>query len=143
MPRSLPQFKAYLRACEVPEIDWPVWESAWTRAWRLEKQEDDGAFAIPFEARAPRVSVSGGDHAKVVLTFPVRDVDFLEHLVSTGRMRRSGSRRVRRGELRRALNLLSTLETLVAQTTLADRGVGGQRPYLMPPEVRFGSPRAG
>ncbi|MEU9286479.1 helix-turn-helix transcriptional regulator [Streptomyces sp. NPDC048275] len=40
MPHNLPQFQAYLRACEVPEADWPHWETAWTRAWRHEKQDD-------------------------------------------------------------------------------------------------------
>ncbi|MFF7551077.1 helix-turn-helix domain-containing protein [Streptomyces canus] len=40
MPHNLPQFQAYLRACEVPEADWPRWETAWTRAWRHEKQDD-------------------------------------------------------------------------------------------------------
>ncbi|MFI9339543.1 helix-turn-helix domain-containing protein [Streptomyces althioticus] len=40
MPHSLQQFQAYLRACEVPEADWPDWEAAWTRAWRHEKNDD-------------------------------------------------------------------------------------------------------
>ncbi|MEV6535937.1 helix-turn-helix transcriptional regulator [Streptomyces sp. NPDC051639] len=40
IPHNLPQFQAYLRACEVPEVDWPHWEAAWTRAWRHEKQDD-------------------------------------------------------------------------------------------------------
>ncbi|MFC8957371.1 helix-turn-helix domain-containing protein [Streptomyces sp. NPDC057101] len=40
MPHNLPQFQAYLKACEVPEGDWPLWESAWARAWRHEKQDD-------------------------------------------------------------------------------------------------------
>ncbi|MER7709074.1 hypothetical protein ABTX83_00680 [Streptomyces werraensis] len=39
MPHSLQQFQAYLRACEVPEADWPDWEAAWTRAWRHEKRD--------------------------------------------------------------------------------------------------------
>jgi hypothetical protein len=39
MPHSLQQFQAYLRACEVPEPDWPDWEAAWTRAWRHEKRD--------------------------------------------------------------------------------------------------------
>ncbi|MFD9496874.1 helix-turn-helix domain-containing protein [Streptomyces sp. NPDC060005] len=43
IPHILPQFQAYLRACEVPEADWPHWEAAWTRAWRHEKQ-DDGMY---------------------------------------------------------------------------------------------------
>ncbi|MGW5497707.1 helix-turn-helix domain-containing protein [Streptomyces olivaceoviridis] len=43
MPHSLKQFQAYLRACEVPEADWPDWEAAWTRAWRHEKH-DEGAL---------------------------------------------------------------------------------------------------
>jgi transcriptional regulator with XRE-family HTH domain len=44
IPRSLPQLRGYLRACEVPETDWPGWERAWTRAWRHEKHDD---FAMP------------------------------------------------------------------------------------------------
>ncbi|MEU5524879.1 helix-turn-helix transcriptional regulator [Streptomyces sp. NPDC047860] len=40
MPHSKQQFQAYLRACEVPETEWPDWEGAWTRAWRHEKQDD-------------------------------------------------------------------------------------------------------
>ncbi|MER6342338.1 helix-turn-helix transcriptional regulator [Streptomyces tendae] len=39
MPHSLQQFQAYLRACEVPEADWPAWEAAWARAWRHEKRD--------------------------------------------------------------------------------------------------------
>ncbi|MEV0035499.1 helix-turn-helix transcriptional regulator [Streptomyces sp. NPDC050804] len=44
MPHSLQQFQAYLRACEVPEADWPGWEAAWTRAWRHEKFDDFAAL---------------------------------------------------------------------------------------------------
>ncbi|MGA5207914.1 helix-turn-helix domain-containing protein [Streptomyces variegatus] len=45
MPHGLRQFQAYLRACEVPEAEWPDWEIAWTRAWRHEKQDDSvGTF---------------------------------------------------------------------------------------------------
>ncbi|MFJ2736070.1 helix-turn-helix domain-containing protein [Streptomyces sp. NPDC087317] len=50
MPHSLSQFRAYLRACEVPEADWLQWEGAWTRAWRHEKQDDFaalGTFGTP------------------------------------------------------------------------------------------------
>lgn len=42
---SLDQVWAYLRACEVPEEDWSVWETAWTRAWKHEKQEDEDSVA--------------------------------------------------------------------------------------------------
>ncbi|MEV5950368.1 helix-turn-helix transcriptional regulator [Streptomyces sp. NPDC051993] len=42
VPHSLSQFRAYLRACDVPEGDQAVWEAAWSRAWRFEKQEDAG-----------------------------------------------------------------------------------------------------
>ncbi|MFF4828246.1 helix-turn-helix domain-containing protein [Streptomyces sp. NPDC001312] len=44
MPHSLSQFRAYLRACEVPDADWLQWEAAWTRAWRHEKQDDFAAL---------------------------------------------------------------------------------------------------
>ncbi|MDO0917795.1 helix-turn-helix transcriptional regulator [Streptomyces sp. DT2A-34] len=44
MPHGLSQFQAYLRACEVPEADWPDWENAWTRAWRHEKHDDFAAL---------------------------------------------------------------------------------------------------
>ncbi|MCZ0991807.1 hypothetical protein O1M54_50970 [Streptomyces diastatochromogenes] len=40
VPHGLQQFQAYMRACEVPEAEWPDWEAAWTRAWRQEKQND-------------------------------------------------------------------------------------------------------
>ncbi|MFD9196067.1 helix-turn-helix domain-containing protein [Streptomyces phaeochromogenes] len=50
MPHSLQQFQAYLRACEVPETDWPDWKAAWTRAWRHEKKDD---FATRSTATAP------------------------------------------------------------------------------------------
>ncbi|MDX3025394.1 helix-turn-helix domain-containing protein [Streptomyces acidiscabies] len=43
MPHNKQQFQAYLRACEVPETEWPDWEGAWTRAWRHEKQDDFAA----------------------------------------------------------------------------------------------------
>lgn len=46
MPRGLQQFRAYLRACEVPETDWPEWEAAWTRAWRHEKHDDFVALGV-------------------------------------------------------------------------------------------------
>ncbi|MFJ2701070.1 helix-turn-helix domain-containing protein [Streptomyces rochei] len=45
MPRSLQQFQAFLRACEVSEEDRPDWEAAWTRAWRAEKRDD--FFTLP------------------------------------------------------------------------------------------------
>ncbi|WP_432029858.1 helix-turn-helix domain-containing protein [Streptomyces sp. 1222.5] len=50
MPHSLQQFQAYLRACEVPETDWPVWEAAWTRAWRHEKRDSFVPQGEPDEA---------------------------------------------------------------------------------------------
>ncbi|GAA1141679.1 helix-turn-helix domain-containing protein [Streptomyces javensis] len=40
VPKTLRQFDAYLRACEVPENEWPAWQAAWNRAWRQEKQDD-------------------------------------------------------------------------------------------------------
>ncbi|MEU9523287.1 helix-turn-helix transcriptional regulator [Streptomyces sp. NPDC048224] len=40
MPRSIQQFQAFLRACEVPESERQGWESAWIRAWRSEQRED-------------------------------------------------------------------------------------------------------
>ncbi|MEU1935798.1 helix-turn-helix domain-containing protein [Streptomyces coeruleorubidus] len=43
-PHGIRQFRAYLRACEVPETEWPGWEAAWTRAWRHEKHEDSAAM---------------------------------------------------------------------------------------------------
>ncbi|MEW1725170.1 helix-turn-helix transcriptional regulator [Streptomyces sp. NPDC093109] len=49
IPRSPSQFRAFLKACEVPEADAPNWEAAWTRAWRHEKQDDVGASATANE----------------------------------------------------------------------------------------------
>ncbi|MEU9413285.1 helix-turn-helix transcriptional regulator [Streptomyces sp. NPDC048281] len=46
MPHNQRQFQAYLRACEVPVTDWPDWETAWTRAWRHEKQDDFAARRV-------------------------------------------------------------------------------------------------
>ncbi|MEU9274891.1 helix-turn-helix transcriptional regulator [Streptomyces sp. NPDC048341] len=53
MPHSQQQFQAYLRACEVPEAEWPDWEGAWTRAWRHEKQDDLAARGTATAAPAP------------------------------------------------------------------------------------------
>lgn len=39
VPRDLNQLQAFLRACDLPESRWKPWESAWSRAWRVEKQE--------------------------------------------------------------------------------------------------------
>ncbi|MEU1434471.1 hypothetical protein ABZ438_10275 [Streptomyces sp. NPDC005786] len=41
VPRSLEQFKGFLRACDVPEASRAAWEQAWSRAWRLEKQDQE------------------------------------------------------------------------------------------------------
>ncbi|MGV9652187.1 helix-turn-helix domain-containing protein [Streptomyces sp. NPDC003554] len=53
MPHSQRQFQAYLRACEVPEAEWPDWEAAWTRAWRHEKQDDFAARGAVTAAPTP------------------------------------------------------------------------------------------
>lgn len=45
MPHSLKQFQAFLRACEVPDIERSAWEAAWSRAWRHEKQESDSLLS--------------------------------------------------------------------------------------------------
>ncbi|MGD6757314.1 helix-turn-helix domain-containing protein [Streptomyces sp. BH105] len=42
VPHCREQFRAYLRACSVRDEAWPAWESAWSRAWRFEKEEDAG-----------------------------------------------------------------------------------------------------
>ncbi|MFK8905894.1 helix-turn-helix domain-containing protein [Streptomyces sp. YS-3] len=42
VPHCQEQYMAFLRACEVPPDMWKEWEDAWSRAWRLEKQEDAG-----------------------------------------------------------------------------------------------------
>ncbi|MFI0779324.1 helix-turn-helix domain-containing protein [Streptomyces sp. NPDC021212] len=42
VPHCLDQFRAFLRACEVPEDDWKAWEDAWSRAWRFEKEGEAG-----------------------------------------------------------------------------------------------------
>lgn len=39
VPHNLEQLQAYLRACEVPEVEWPSWEAAWTRARRHERRD--------------------------------------------------------------------------------------------------------
>ncbi|MGW8453800.1 helix-turn-helix domain-containing protein [Streptomyces niveus] len=59
VPHNLDQFRAYLRACEVPAREWKAWEDAWSRAWRLEKQDDAGlteamTWTIRVEKDLPR-----------------------------------------------------------------------------------------
>ncbi|MGW7604535.1 helix-turn-helix domain-containing protein [Streptomyces antimycoticus] len=46
VPKTLSQFDAYLRACDVPENEWPAWQEAWNRAWRQEKQETFGPVSV-------------------------------------------------------------------------------------------------
>ncbi|MGW6493200.1 helix-turn-helix domain-containing protein [Streptomyces sp. NPDC055056] len=50
MPHSLHQFQAYLRSCEVAEAERPIWEAAWTRAWRHERQQDEFTARTPSES---------------------------------------------------------------------------------------------
>ncbi|MFB6643761.1 helix-turn-helix domain-containing protein [Streptomyces chartreusis] len=90
MPHGLRQFQAYLRACEVPEAEWPDWEAAWTRAWRHEKHDDYMALGIAaggvvVEAAAgdawETMRVPAGqvyrDHPGYFQDRAVSDVDFL------------------------------------------------------------------
>ena len=120
VPRGLPQFKAFLKACEVPEADWVVWEAAWARAWRQEKQEDIGTFPMP--VTPSRVASLGDNQDRLQFGVPVHDVDILEALLNARGARRSGPRRVRRAQARReqrALELLGGLEALLKQSALA------------------------
>ncbi|MEV5605708.1 helix-turn-helix transcriptional regulator [Streptomyces sp. NPDC052299] len=67
VPHTLEQFRGFLRACEVPP-DWKVWEDAWNRAWRFEKQEDAGLsemWAMPRPVR-DRQGTGGEDMSVVV-----------------------------------------------------------------------------
>ncbi|WP_443333054.1 helix-turn-helix domain-containing protein [Streptomyces sp. AA0539] len=41
VPRCREQLQAFLRACSVPEQEWHAWESAWNRARRLAKQDNE------------------------------------------------------------------------------------------------------
>ncbi|WP_408059257.1 helix-turn-helix domain-containing protein [Streptomyces erythrochromogenes] len=38
VPRSMQQFRAFLRACEVPARSFPAYEEAWDRAWIRERR---------------------------------------------------------------------------------------------------------
>lgn len=103
VPHSLQQFQAYLRACDVPKSNWSMWEAAWTRAWRHEKQEDDSSSAAPYEGGRVQPWIA-----------PLNDVELLVTVANGRGSRRSGSRRVRRGEVRRALTLLDSMQGLLA-----------------------------
>ncbi|MFC8956162.1 hypothetical protein ACFT8P_26590 [Streptomyces sp. NPDC057101] len=41
VPRSRSQFLGFLMACEVPEADWDVWTTAWSRALRPRPEDRD------------------------------------------------------------------------------------------------------
>ncbi|MEU5811256.1 helix-turn-helix transcriptional regulator [Streptomyces sp. NPDC047718] len=49
VPHSAAQFRAFLRACQVPETAYPAWDEAWGRAWRHEKRDtlEAGFFQLP------------------------------------------------------------------------------------------------
>ncbi|WP_369780619.1 hypothetical protein [Streptomyces sp. R33] len=49
VPHSAAQFRAFLRACQVPEAALPAWDEAWSRAWRHEKRDtlEAAPFTIP------------------------------------------------------------------------------------------------
>ncbi|MYX18412.1 helix-turn-helix domain-containing protein [Streptomyces sp. SID8374] len=53
VPRDLKQLQAFLRACDLPESRWKPWESAWSRAWRAEKQEHGVWFDGNWPAELP------------------------------------------------------------------------------------------
>ncbi|MFJ9565944.1 helix-turn-helix domain-containing protein [Streptomyces fuscichromogenes] len=122
VPHNLPQFQAYLKACEVPEADWSVWESAWTRAWRYEKQEEDDSVVVPVVTRDGRRATGSylGDLAKLAAVFPTpapapaRDVDVVEGLVSARVPRRRGASRRRnramRAQVGRFVRMLDSLD---------------------------------
>lgn len=69
MPRDLPQFRAYLRACEVPESDWQEWETAWARAWRHKRHALDGPVDGVGE---PLWFTAAPNHHRSVVVAPVR-----------------------------------------------------------------------
>lgn len=43
LPHSMEQFLAFLNVCEVPQRERAAWVGAWSRAWRLEKQDTAAA----------------------------------------------------------------------------------------------------
>ncbi|MFF8659286.1 hypothetical protein [Streptomyces huasconensis] len=51
MPHTLQQLQAHLRACEVPEAEWPDWESAWNRAQLYEKHDEVASEGFAPEER--------------------------------------------------------------------------------------------
>ncbi|MGW4576613.1 helix-turn-helix domain-containing protein [Streptomyces tendae] len=118
MPHSIQQFQAYLRACEVPEADWPDWEAAWARAWRHEKRDGwlggdvdllmrrelDSSYVRAAQGHTPRYNIvfnhSTGEDASVRdgthrrLRLPVRESPALAR-----RRRRSPRSRVEQMQL--------------------------------------------
>lgn len=71
VPHTLEQFRGFLRACDVPP-DWKVWEDAWNRAWRFEKQEEAGLSemrdAYPTKARPIRDRQGAGEDMPMVVS---------------------------------------------------------------------------
>ncbi|MEU9998150.1 helix-turn-helix domain-containing protein [Streptomyces sp. NPDC050848] len=65
LPHSVEQFQAFLHVCELPEREQAAWLGAWSRVWRLEKQdaaETAGAIASEwFEPPQQTLEVKTGE----------------------------------------------------------------------------------
>ncbi|MDX2557653.1 hypothetical protein [Streptomyces stelliscabiei] len=109
VPHSLPQLRAYLRACDLAEELWPRWESAWTRIRRYENQENTESSAALIASRTKDLVRA---HYEVV-PLPVTEIDISKLLDLASR--RKLSRRERRGEARRTAALLEQVGSHLAR----------------------------
>ncbi|MGD9482855.1 helix-turn-helix transcriptional regulator [Streptomyces sp. TRM70308] len=72
MPAGLGQFRAFLRACEVPETDWQEWEAAWSRAWRHEKNDRNVITEEPFDFTVEQTSWNSIVSTRNVYIAPIK-----------------------------------------------------------------------
>ncbi|MEU9317291.1 helix-turn-helix transcriptional regulator [Streptomyces sp. NPDC048295] len=57
LPHNMDQFLAFLNVCDLPEREQAAWVGAWSRAWRLEKQDAaEAADAVVLELVRPKGS---------------------------------------------------------------------------------------
>lgn len=57
LPHNMDQFLAFLNVCDLPEREQAAWVGAWSRAWRLEKQDAaEAAGAVVLELVEPKFS---------------------------------------------------------------------------------------
>ncbi|MGA6172489.1 helix-turn-helix domain-containing protein [Streptomyces sp. NPDC012600] len=55
LPHNMDQFLAFLNGCDLPEREQAAWVGAWSRAWRLEKQDAaEASGAVVLELVEPK-----------------------------------------------------------------------------------------